>query len=182
MSVSRWCIVVLAMLSTAAAAATPVRYRLSILDSSVQKRFIVSLVSLDDRPLCLHIQKWPNRFGLLHYGRHWATLHTSKGIYPAYDLNAGRCVGPECIMHIAPHATITGFVSYEMFGHPAVIARLPDRRLELSVSPELCTAPWFRIHAMERTPGSFDSSPTMKFHPQPAATRSPASRRSSCSR
>jgi hypothetical protein len=35
---------------------------------------------------------------------------------------------------------------------------------------------------MERTSGSFGSSLSMKFHPQPAATRSPASRRSSCSR
>jgi hypothetical protein len=34
---------------------------------------------------------------------------------------------------------------------------------------------------MERTAGSFGSLPSMKFHPQPAATRSPASRRSSCS-
>ena len=37
-------------------------------------------------------------------------------------------------------------------------------------------------HAMERTSGSFGSKSLMKFHPQPAATRSPASRRSSCSR
>jgi hypothetical protein len=37
-------------------------------------------------------------------------------------------------------------------------------------------------HTMERTAGSFDSYPDMKFHPQPAATRSPASRRSSYSR
>src|ERR1051326_4610448 len=37
-------------------------------------------------------------------------------------------------------------------------------------------------HTMERTAGSFDSLPFMKFHPQLAATRSPASRRSSCSR
>jgi hypothetical protein len=58
---------------------------------------------------------------------------------------------PECIMHIAPHATITGFVGYEMFGHPAVITRLPDRCLELSVRPELCTEPWFRIPANRLT-------------------------------
>src|SRR6478735_9388632 len=127
MSISRWCIMFLVMLSSAAAAPRPVRYRLSILDSSVQKRFIVSLTSLEDRPLCLHIQRWPSSNGHLHYGSVWATLHTSKGVYPAYDENHGRCVGPECILHIAPHATITGFVSYEMFGHPAVIARLPDR-------------------------------------------------------
>jgi len=36
--------------------------------------------------------------------------------------------------------------------------------------------------AMERTAGSFGSSPFMKFRPQPAATRFPASRRSSYSR
>src|SRR4051812_35477632 len=115
MSVSRWCIMFFVIVSSAAAASAPVQYGLSIRDSSVQKRFIVSLTSLDDRPMCLHIQSWPNSIGHLHYGRHWATLHTSKGIYPAYDENHGRCVGPECILHIAPHATITGFVSYEMF-------------------------------------------------------------------
>ena len=37
-------------------------------------------------------------------------------------------------------------------------------------------------HTMERTAGSFDSKLSMKFHPQSAATRYPASRRSSCSR
>src|SRR5436305_1550704 len=121
MSVLRWFIVFLATLSSAGAASAPVRYRLSILDSSVQKRFNVTLTSLDDRPMCLHIQSWPNSIGHLHYGRHWATLHTSKGIYLAHDENHGRCVGPSCILHIAPHGTITGFVSYEMFGHPAVI-------------------------------------------------------------
>ena len=35
---------------------------------------------------------------------------------------------------------------------------------------------------MERTAGSFGSLLSMKFRPQPAATRRPASRRSSCSR
>ena len=35
---------------------------------------------------------------------------------------------------------------------------------------------------MERTAGGFGSLIKMKFHPQPAATRPPASRRSSCSR
>jgi hypothetical protein len=33
---------------------------------------------------------------------------------------------------------------------------------------------------MERTVRSLGSSLSMKFHPQPASTRSPASRRSSC--
>jgi hypothetical protein len=155
MSIVR-CIVFLALLSTATAAPAPVRYRLSIRDSSVQKRFIVSLTSLDDRPLCLHIQSWPSPDGHLHYGRHWATLHTSKGTYPAYDENHGRCVGPSCILHIAPHATLTGFVSYEMFGHPSVIARLPDRRLELSVSPALCSEPWF--HERPQSPNPYVGS------------------------
>jgi hypothetical protein len=35
---------------------------------------------------------------------------------------------------------------------------------------------------MERTAGSFGSSRSMILHPRPAATRSPASRRSSYSR
>jgi hypothetical protein len=37
-------------------------------------------------------------------------------------------------------------------------------------------------HAMERTAGSFGSMLSMKLHSQSAAARSPASRRSSCSR
>jgi len=36
--------------------------------------------------------------------------------------------------------------------------------------------------AMERTAGDFGFSPSMKFHLRPAVTRSPQSRRSSCSR
>jgi hypothetical protein len=37
-------------------------------------------------------------------------------------------------------------------------------------------------HAIERTSGSLGSALSMTFHPQPAATRHLASRRSSCSR
>ena len=139
MSVLRCCIVVfLVLLSRAVTASPPLRYRLSILDQAVQKRFVVSLISLDDLPMCLHRQSWPNQFGHLHYGAHWATLRTDNGTCPAYDENHGRCVGPECLLHIAPHATLKGFISYEMFGHPSIIARLPGRRLQLSVSPQLC--------------------------------------------
>jgi hypothetical protein len=54
-------------------------------------------------------------------------------------------------------------VSYEMFGHPAVIARLADRRLELSVSPALCSERWFQPDPNRLTPRSNEPRANLRF-------------------
>ena len=156
MSVLRYFTVFLAFVSTGVFASRPPRYRLSVSDLSVQRRFAVSLISMDDRPICIELRRWPNDVGHVHYGGDWVILHSSGGTYPAQDENFGRCVGPECILHIAPHGKLTGFVSYEMFGPPAAIARLSDRQLEFQIRPIACdlfpAATPTPNQAMQRTP------------------------------
>lgn len=116
----------------------PARYSLTTRDIGKEKRFELVLRSRDDRPICLEVRRWPNRVGHVHYGNHWVILHTSKGIYRALDENFGRCIGPECIMHIAPRKTLTGFIAYSVFGDEKKVAMLPNRHLEVDVKPVVC--------------------------------------------
>jgi hypothetical protein len=117
----------------------PARYGLTIRDLPSAKQFELTLRSLDHRPICVEIRRWPNRFGRVHFGSHWVILHTGKGIYPAINENFGRCVGPGCIIHIAPGKTLTGFIRYSAFGNEKQIAALPSRRLQVDVEPVVCS-------------------------------------------
>src|SRR6266480_1580537 len=74
------------------------RYRLDIVDRPNEKRFNLSLKSLDRRSLCIYFDEWPNKFGQLHFGSGRVKLESSEGTYPARDENFGYCVGPSCII------------------------------------------------------------------------------------
>src|SRR5947207_514574 len=65
------------------------RYRLDIVDSPNEKRFNLSLISLDRRNICIYFDEWPNQFGKLHYGSRRVQLESSEGTYPARDENFG---------------------------------------------------------------------------------------------
>jgi hypothetical protein len=71
----------------------------------------------------------------------------------------------------------------ELFSHETLstiqVFDLPDEHFCASSTRGHANRP---NHPMERTTGRLGSTLSMKFHPQPAATRSPASRRSSYSR
>jgi hypothetical protein len=117
------------------------RYRLDITDRPAEKRFVLTLKSLDDRPLCIHVEKWPNRKGQVHFGRTWVKLESAEHTYAARDENFGYCIdesGKPCLLKILPGATLKGFVGYEQFGDPIVIANLAHRKLHFLVSPRVC--------------------------------------------
>jgi len=116
------------------------RYHLTVSDRSDLRRFVLTLKSFDDRPLCLNVNQWPNYFGQLHFGSTWVTLVSTEGKYPARDENFGTCIGPTCVIHIAPGSTLTGFIGYREFGSPAKIAGLSRRQLHVVVSPSVCEA------------------------------------------
>jgi hypothetical protein len=119
-------------------------YRLTVKDVPSAKHFEITLQSYDQRPMCLHTQRWPNEFGEVHFGRSWVALHSAAGLYRAIDENGGRCVGPTCILHIAPKGILRGIISYTVFGNAIDVAALKRRRLEVDVRPRLCTAPEFQ--------------------------------------
>lgn len=113
-------------------------FRLVIKDHPKEYRFVVNLISLDDRPLCLGVDQWPNELGQLDTGSKRATLKSDEGAYPARNENFGYCVGDACIIHVAPGSTLTGFIGYKEFGGPKTIARLTKRRLVFPVSTWIC--------------------------------------------
>jgi hypothetical protein len=118
-------------------APVPPRYQLEIRDRPQQKKFLLTLRSLDDRPLCLDIEDWPNGSGQLHFGSSWVKLALPEGIHPARDENFGYCLGG-CTIHIAPGSALTGYIGYAAFGEPAAIAALSQRHLQFVVSPRVC--------------------------------------------
>jgi hypothetical protein len=131
--------------TTAARENTGPQYRLTIKDVPNARHFELTLQSYDDRPMCMHTQRWPNEFGEVHFGRSWVVLHSAAGLYRAIDENAGRCVGPTCILHIAPRGILRGIISYTVFGKAIDVVALKGRRLEVDVRPKLCTAPEFQV-------------------------------------
>lgn len=116
------------------------QYRLEIVDNIEGRRFLLTLRSLDDRPLCFGITQWPNRIGQLHFGSQRAVLNSAEGKFPARDENFGYCVGEGCTIHIAPRASLRGFIGYAEFGKPKIIATLSKRQLHYKIAPSICNA------------------------------------------
>lgn len=126
-----------AVLGSDGSGSTP-RYELIIKDRPDLKRFTIALKSLDTRPLCLEITRWPNDIGHLHFGSVWVRLRSDEGVYAARDENFGRCVGPSCTLHIQPRSVLNGFIGYAEFGNPNKIMKLSRRRLEVDIAPVAC--------------------------------------------
>jgi hypothetical protein len=117
------------------------RYVFKVYDHPGEKRFLLSLKSLDDRALCIYVEEWPNGKGQLHFGSTWVTLETQARVYPARDENFGYCVserGKPCVIRIAPRSELRGFIGYAEFGDSAKIASLHQRKLRFKVSPQIC--------------------------------------------
>jgi hypothetical protein len=111
-------------------------YRFDIADDPNGKRFVLTLKSLDQRPLCIGVGQWPNAEGQLDFGSSWVTVESPEGTYRPRDHNFGYC--PDCEIHIAPGSTLTGFINYEEFGDAAIIARLSRRELRFPVTLWIC--------------------------------------------
>jgi hypothetical protein len=125
------------------------QYQLTVTDVPKMQRFELTLRSFDDKPMCIHIQRWPNQFGRIHFGSSWVMLHSAAGVYHARDENFGRCVGPTCIIHIAPKGILRGVINYSVFGSALDVAALKNRRLQVNIQPKLCTAPEFQQRKAE---------------------------------
>lgn len=128
---------VIVMMSLCSCASASPRYRLDITDNPEQKRFLLTLKSLDNRTLSISFQDWPNQFGQTHFGSTWVKLQTPQGVYPARDHNFGSCLGDNCSIEIPPGGELKGFIAYAEFGKPSVIAALPKRKLIFVVSPSV---------------------------------------------
>lgn len=116
----------------------PPQYRLVIKDSPAEKRFDLTLISSDDRSLCVSVGGWPDGLGHVDWGSSWVKLSSESRIFPARDWNLGYCEGNDCSHRIKANGTLTGFIGYAEFGNPKEIAALPDRRLLFETTAYAC--------------------------------------------
>lgn len=117
------------------------RYHLAIQDRPIEKRFLLTLRSMDDRPLCVPVEKWPNGLGQVHFGSSWVKLTSGRRVYPARDQNFGYCIednGGPCLLVIKPRGELKSFIAYAEFANPRIISALPKRRLSFPVTVWLC--------------------------------------------
>jgi hypothetical protein len=117
---------------------TAPRFRIEVTDQPNQKRFLIVLKSLDNRPLCLGVEQWPDQLGQLDTGSRRARVTSSEGTFLARDASFGYCAGDACVLHVAPGSTLKGFIGYAEFGSAAAIAGLRDRRLHFPVTTWVC--------------------------------------------
>lgn len=116
----------------------PPRYQVVIKDNPNERRFDLTLISSDQRPLCVSIGSWPDGLGHVSWGSSWVKLKSKGGILSARDWDFGVCEGKDCSHRIAPKGTLTGFVGYAEFGNPKDIAALPERQLVFETTAYVC--------------------------------------------
>lgn len=116
----------------------PPRYRVEIKDNPTEKRFDLTLISSDKRPLCVSAGGWPNGVGNVSWGSSWVKLESKGRIFPARDWDFGYCEGGDCSHRIAPEGTLSGFIGYAEFGDPKEIAALPERRIFFDTAAYVC--------------------------------------------
>jgi hypothetical protein len=112
-------------------------YTFAMVDEPNIAGFKVSLKSHDRRKLCLTLEQWPSKNGLLS-GSERAKLRTPAGIIPAKGIDFGYCPGGCGKIELKPYSTLNGFISYSVFADPATIERLTSKQLEFRVQPFFC--------------------------------------------
>lgn len=113
-------------------------FKLETIDIPEQKRFELTLKSLDARQLCLDVEQWPNSIGGVHFGRDIAVLEFDDGSVPIHDSNFGYCPGGCGTIEVEPNSELRALIPYGQFGDPNEIAKLKNKRLKFSVSPRYC--------------------------------------------
>lgn len=116
----------------------PPQYQIVIKDNPAETRFDLTLISADDRPLCVSGGGWPDGLGHVDWGSSWVKLSSKSRIFPARDWDFGYCEGKDCSHRVGPKGTLTGFIGYAEFGDPKEISALPDRRLLFETSAYVC--------------------------------------------
>ncbi|MFE3970181.1 MULTISPECIES: hypothetical protein [unclassified Stenotrophomonas] len=114
-------------------------YRVDVVDRAEERRFDVSLVSNDDRALCVSKESWPDATGGFSVARDDTfvlaggdRLQARSGLMSAY------CPGGCGEHRVEPHGALRGFISYEAFAGSKVLAGEGRKELHFSVSPYYC--------------------------------------------
>ena len=112
-------------------------YDLVVTDEPAFRRFRLRLTSTAVVPFCVGLDSWPNVLGQVPVDSHRITLRWRNGNATAKAGFEGYCPG-DCEMVIPVKATLDGEVKYEAFGDPEWVFSLPDRELEVTLTPFRC--------------------------------------------
>ena len=110
---------------------------LVIIDNSDLRKFEISLISNDLKPICIYGDGWMNKAGQIDTDGSNGVINSTKGKFSAKGHNFGYCKG-DCYIKIAPKGKLVGFIPYSEFGDELKIAALPDRQLQFDVYVNYC--------------------------------------------
>lgn len=114
-------------------------YSLTVIDNPAKRRFDVVLQSHHDRALCVGAHDWPSSEGTLVVESHVVSLSTMDGpLAVKSPLLSVYCPGGCGRTRIEPGAALTGHFAYAAFGDAERIASDPSRRLQYTITPQVC--------------------------------------------
>jgi hypothetical protein len=133
----------LALLAAACASTsaplTPDAYHLEVTDNPAKQRFEVVLQSHHDRALCVEMYDWPTPEGALFVESSVVSLSTADGLLAVNStMRSAYCPGGCGETRIEPGAALTGHFAYAAFGDAERIAADPSRRLQYTITPQVC--------------------------------------------
>jgi hypothetical protein len=112
-------------------------FRIESKDLPAETKFEVSLISLDNRKICLSLEQWPRNGEI--YAREIVTLKSHDVLLPASTLDLGYCPGGCGTIEVLPGETITSSIHYSTFGPTEEIAALEDKVLLFAIGPFYCS-------------------------------------------
>lgn len=117
----------------------PPFYELTAQDRVEQLGFDVVIRSLDYRDLCIRTEDWIGPDGQLDHGKRDAVLRSPQATLRGKNRWSEFCVGGCGSIRIPAKEKLRGNLSYETFGVPREIARLPSKELDFRPDVRACS-------------------------------------------
>lgn len=125
--------------STAATRPSSESFRVEIIDNLDERRFDVSVTSLDDHAICISKENWPDESGGFAGPQDYTHLRVGSGTLPVSTAFSSIYCPGGCGEHrIAPQGVLRGFIAYGGFADANAIAAEPRKELHFSVTPYYC--------------------------------------------
>lgn len=125
--------------STAVTRPSPNNFRVEIMDNLDERRFDVSVTSLDDHAICVSKESWPGESGGFTGPQDSTYLQVGSERLPVRSaLSSIYCPGGCGEHHVAPHGVLRGFIAYGEFADANAVAAEPRKELHFTVTPYYC--------------------------------------------
>lgn len=125
--------------STSVTRPSPENFRVEIIDNVDERRFDVSLASLDDHAICVSKESWPGESGGFAGPQDYTYLQVGSNRLPVRSaLSSIYCPGGCGEHRVAPHGVLRGFIAYGEFADANAIAAEPRKELHFPLIPYYC--------------------------------------------